>query len=207
MAKNLLSDIITSKTRVKLLTFFFQQPTEMFYVRQLSRQLKDEINAVRRELARFEQAKLLTKQVRGNRTFYRLNQVHPLYFPLQSIVAKSSGLGLDIIRARRRLGQIKIAFISRRLLNNQAYSADLIDVGFIGKLVIPEVDRLIKTYEQRLEREINYTVLSKQELKVLANKRDPFTLRLIMEPKVIIIGQEADLVYGIQNQQETSQSS
>ena len=46
----MLSDLITSKSRIKLLSVFLGNPFEMFHVRELVRRTGDEINAVRREL-------------------------------------------------------------------------------------------------------------------------------------------------------------
>ena len=47
-----LQDLFVSKVRVKLLQIFLSEPKEIFYVRQLVRKADEEINAVRRELAR-----------------------------------------------------------------------------------------------------------------------------------------------------------
>ena len=49
-----LKDLFVSKVRVKLIQIFLNKPQEMFYVRQLVRETDEEINAVRRELARLE---------------------------------------------------------------------------------------------------------------------------------------------------------
>ena len=48
------SDLITSKSRVKVLNVFLANPTEMYHVRELVRRTGDEINAVRRELSFLE---------------------------------------------------------------------------------------------------------------------------------------------------------
>ncbi len=194
MRQNLLADIITSKARIKILTLFFTYPNEMFYVRQITRETGEEINAVRRELNRLSQAKILHSQQRANRLFYFLNPKHPLYPQLQAAIAKTTGLGLSIYRHRKRLGQIKYAFLSRRLLDHQPYTDKLVDVGFIGQLILPEVSALISKYEKIFNREINYTILTLEELRLLTQKRDPFTLRLLIEPKVMIIGNIKELV-------------
>ena len=194
MRQNLLADIITSKARIKILTLFFTHPAQMFFVRQITREINEEINAVRRELNRLSQAKILHSQQRANRLFYFLNPNHPLYPQLQAIIAKTTGLGLSIYRHRKRLGQIKYAFISRRLLDHQPYTDKLVDVGFIGQLILPEVSALITKYESLFNREINYTILTPKELRLLTQKRDPFTLRLLIEPKVMIIGNKRELI-------------
>ena len=54
-----LNDIITSRVRIKLLELYFANPTEMYHVRGVVREVKEEINAVRRELTRMESAGIL----------------------------------------------------------------------------------------------------------------------------------------------------
>ena len=68
-----LLDIITSKVRVKILDLYFSDVKEMYHVRGIVREIKEEINAVRRELERLENAGLFKKEKRGNRVYYFLN--------------------------------------------------------------------------------------------------------------------------------------
>ncbi|KKT38804.1 MAG: Transcriptional regulator [Candidatus Collierbacteria bacterium GW2011_GWF1_44_12] len=108
MAK--LSDLIISKVRVKLLKIFLAQPKEMFYVRELTRLTKEEINAVRRELLHLQSVGLLQSEKRGNRLYYLTRTAYPLYSELSNLLAKSTGVGKQIIKNRSRLGFIKYAF-------------------------------------------------------------------------------------------------
>src|SRR5689334_25397779 len=110
------SDLITSKSRVKVLNVFLANPNDMFHVRELVRRTKDEINAVRRELAFLESKGILTREPRANRVYYSLNKNYPFYFDLIKIGAKNSGLGEQILKNRVKLGKIKYAMFSGRFL-------------------------------------------------------------------------------------------
>ena len=57
----MLKDLFISKTRVKLLETFLCDPTQMYHVRDLVRKTAEEINAVRRELARMESLDIVKK--------------------------------------------------------------------------------------------------------------------------------------------------
>jgi DNA-binding transcriptional ArsR family regulator len=94
----MLEDIITSKSRVKLLNVFLTFPYEMFHVRELVRRTQDEINAVRRELAFLEKHGILSREPRANRVYYSLNKTYPFYFDLLKIGAKITGLGAEVIK-------------------------------------------------------------------------------------------------------------
>jgi len=56
----MLGKLFGSKTRVKILKLFLSKPGERFYIRQIARDLKLQLNSVRRELENLEQFGLLT---------------------------------------------------------------------------------------------------------------------------------------------------
>src|SRR3989344_3199038 len=110
----MLADVITSKSRVKLLEVFLASSAEMFHVRELVRRTNDEINAVRRELAYLEKKGILDREPRANRVYYSLSKAYPFYFDLLNIGVKTIGLGADIVKNRAKLGKIKYAMFSGR---------------------------------------------------------------------------------------------
>jgi predicted ArsR family transcriptional regulator len=56
----MLGKLFGSKARVKILKLFLSSPDEKFYIRQVARELKLQLNSVRRELDNLEQFGLLT---------------------------------------------------------------------------------------------------------------------------------------------------
>src|SRR3989304_7606313 len=108
----MLSDLITSKSRVKLLSIFLGNPFEMFHVRELVRRTGDEINAVRRELLFLEKKGILGKEPRANRVYYSLSKNYLFYFDLLRMGAKIVGLGDAILKNRVKIGKIKYAMFS-----------------------------------------------------------------------------------------------
>src|SRR3990167_11503923 len=97
------SDLITSKSRVKLLSVFLSNHNDMFHVRELVRRTGDEINAVRRELAYLENKGILNREPRANRVYYSLSKNYPFYFDLLNMGAKTIGLGLELLKNRAKL--------------------------------------------------------------------------------------------------------
>ena len=77
------ADLITSKSRIKLLAVFLAEPFEMFHVRECVRRTGDEINAVRRELQFLEKHGILNRENRANRVYYSLDKTYPFYFDLR----------------------------------------------------------------------------------------------------------------------------
>ena len=88
----MLDTLITSKTRIKLLTKFFLNPQAKAYLRGLEESFGESSNAVRVELNRFEQAGLLNSVMEGNRKVYIANTTHPLFPDIHSILRKQIGI-------------------------------------------------------------------------------------------------------------------
>jgi DNA-binding transcriptional ArsR family regulator len=145
----MLADLITSKSRIKLLTVFLLEPSEMYHVRELVRRTEDEINAVRRELAYLEKNGILEKEPRANRVYYSLSKNYPYYFDLLTIGAKIIGLGFDIIKNKSKLGKIKFAMFSGRFARRLPKQADSVDLLLVGTVVLPELALIIKNEEKR----------------------------------------------------------
>lgn len=192
----MLRDLMVSKVRVKLLQTFLSQPKEMFYVRQLVRATKEEINAVRRELARMEKAGMVKKEARGNRLYYWFNQDYPLFGDLLSLVAKTTGLGAKILKRKGHLGRIRFVMLSGKILRTLPSEEGSVDLLVVGEINMPELANLVREEEKRLDREINYTAMSQEEFKFRKKRRDPFLLSILTGSRVMILGDEEALVSG-----------
>src|SRR3990167_1790256 len=108
----MLSDLITSQSRIKLLNVLLTDPSGMFHVREFVRRTGDEINAVRRELLFLEKKGILFREPRANRVYYSLSKSYPFYFDLLRLRTKITGLGAEILRNRVKLGKIKYGMFS-----------------------------------------------------------------------------------------------
>lgn len=190
-----LGDIITSKVRVKILDLFFSDLTEMYHVRGIVREVKEEINAVRRELERFEKVGILKKEPRGNRVYYFVRRDYPLYADLLEITAKTTGLGKIVIENKNKIGKIGfIMFSGKFVRRKQRRNDEGVDILVVGEVVMPELAAIIRAEESKMGREINYTVMSREELDFRKKRRDPFLQSIFMDSRVMIIGDEEELV-------------
>ncbi len=190
----MLKALFVSKTRAKLLKIFFDQPNQLYHVRELVRMTGEEINAVRRELMRMEKYGLVKKEHRGNRLYYWFNKNSTFYYDLLSLVAKTVGLGEKIIEERNKLGKIKFAMMSGRYLRGMEREENRVDLLVVGKVVLPELARLVRDEETRKGREINYTVMTPEEFQFRKNRRDPFIIGILSGSRVMILGDEEDMV-------------
>ena len=190
-----LSDIITSKVRIQLLELFFSDVTEMYHIRGVVREIKAEINAVRRELERLEKAGLLKKEPRGNRIYYWLRSDYQYFGDMLSMVAKTTGLGSEIVRNKKKLGSISFVMFSGKFARRiDRDKEDEVDILIVGEVVLPELAGIVRVEESKRNHEINYTVMSREEYDFRKKRRDPFLLGILARSRVMIIGDEEDLV-------------
>lgn len=184
------SDLITSKTRVKLLNVFLAQPGEMYHVRECVRRTNEEINAVRRELIILEKKGVLKREQRANRVYYFLSKDYPFYFDLLKIGSKTMGLGHDILKNRAKLGKIKYAMFSGRFARRIKNSPEEVDLIIVGTVVLPELAILVRNEEARLGTEINYTAMTEEEFKFRKQRNDPFLIGILTGSRVMLVGDE-----------------
>lgn len=184
------SDLITSKSRIKLLNVFLENPYEMLHVRECVRRTNDEINAVRRELQFLHKNGILTKEQRANRVYYELDKNYPFYFDLLSIGAKTIGLGKDIAKNKAKLGKIKYAMFSGQFVRRVKRNPEDVDFMMVGTIVLPELSVLVRKEEGRLGTEINYTAMSEEEFKFRKKRNDPFIDGILFGGRVMLIGDE-----------------
>jgi len=188
------SDLITSKSRVKLLNVFLGTPGEMYHVRELVRRTGDEINAVRRELSFLEKKGILTREPRANRVYYSLSKAYPFYYDLIRLGSKNIGLGEQVVKNRVKLGKIKYAMFSGRFLRKMKEHPDEVDFLIVGNVVLPELALLIREEEKRLSTEINYTVMTEEEFSFRKKKRDPFIISILSGSRVMLMGDEETML-------------
>jgi len=189
------SDIITSKVRIKILELFFSNLKELYHVRGIVREVDEEINAVRRELTKLEADGILRKEPRGNRVYYSIRPEHPFFGDLISMAAKTTGLGKSLIENKNKIGKVSFIMFSGRFVRMRERRRDEdVDILVVGEVVLPELASLIRVEESKRGKEINYTVMSREELDFRKKRRDPFLLGILAGNRVMIIGDEEDLV-------------
>jgi len=190
----MLKDLFISKTRVKLLQTFLNNPGRIFYVRELVRTVGEQINAVRAELARMERSGMVSSEARANRKFYGFRKDYVFYDELSRLAAKSSGLGGALIKERNKLGKIKYASLSGTYIKRRPVGPTDVDLLIVGSIVLPQLAQLVKENENVIGREVNYSVMTEEEFTFRKRRGDPFIRNILEKPKVLLIGDEEEMV-------------
>jgi predicted DNA-binding protein YlxM (UPF0122 family) len=174
---NLFAGLISSKTRIKLLTRFFFNPQTRSYLRELAKEFNLSTNAVREELNQLRNTKLLKSEKNGRQVYYTANQKHPLYDELKSMVGKVMGIDQVIDGIVQRLGDLEKAY----LIDDYAEGKDtgIIDLLLVGNIDQYHLNDLSRKTERYIKRKIRSLVVSQKEYQQLLP-------RLKDRPRVLI---------------------
>ena len=165
----MLSTLITSKTRVKLLIKFFINGNVNGYLRNLESEFGESCNAIRVELNRFEKAGLLSTTMTGNKKIYRANIKHPYYRDLQVFLHKMVGIDSLIKEVIQKIPHVESAY----LIGNMAKGIDsqIFDLALIGNnLDKTGINRLTVEYENNQAHKIRTLILKSEEKKDFINE-------------------------------------
>ena len=158
---NLLSGIISSKTRVKILIRFFFNPKTRSYLRELAKDFNVSSNAVREELNQLTSTNLLKSEKNGRQIYYMANTEHTLFPELKSMVGKVMGIDKVIEGIVNRLGDLERAY----LIDDYAEGKDtgIIDILLVGHIDPYHLNDLSRKTERYTKRKIRSLVLNKDE--------------------------------------------
>ncbi|EPR35560.1 putative GntR family transcriptional regulator [Alkalidesulfovibrio alkalitolerans DSM 16529] len=157
----MLSELFTSKARIRVLLKLFLNPGISCYLRQLSGEFGLSPNALKEELDSLAGAGYLEREQNGRSVYFRANTKHPFFPEIHSIVRKHLGIDKIIEQVISALGQIDAVY----LLDDYAQG---IDSGLIDLLIVGTPSRNLlegsrRGVEQKINRKIRYMIVSPEE--------------------------------------------
>jgi len=183
-----------SKTRIKLLHLFLNNPGKSFYVREITRLIDEQINSVRRELANMLNVGIIKSDTADNKLYYEVDQRYEHYVPLRAIFGDNKDETNAAVQAPKQstldwqarldeLGGIKLAVMAGVFVPGSAGTVDLL---LVGNPAPARTRAFIKTLEKKEGREINYSVLSYDEFYYRISIRDKFITELMSSKHVVL---------------------
>jgi hypothetical protein len=149
----MLDELITSKTRLRLLTKFFVSQANKGYLNGLANEMGESTNSIRKELNHLYNAGYLNKIKNNNKVEYNVNSLHPLYDTLRKVVLKHLGLEDIVDAVLEKMGSVdKIILVGDYA---KGIDSGIIEIFLIGKKLNTEY---ISNLEDKIERLINRKV-------------------------------------------------
>jgi hypothetical protein len=152
----ILTTLITSKTRLKLLLKFFTNPQIQGHLRGLAEEFGDSTNSVRLELNKLEEAGLLVARTEGQKVVYEVNKSNPFYSDLVGMVSKFLGFDVLVAQILEQVGNLEEAYV----VGDYARGVDsgTISVVLVGDLNEVRVHALCARVSTKINRTVAVTI-------------------------------------------------
>lgn len=193
----MLEHLFGSNTRVEMLRLFFRSPAEQFYVREITRSLDTQINAVRRELQLLIDAGIVLevddpKGVNMDspgaklRKYYRVNTASTLFSELEALIIKEQILEEQelVQEIIEKGGVIRLLLITGRFTDGKPAPADMLIVGDVKTRVI---ESLIADYEEKYDTEILYSIMKESEFLERRHMMDKFVYAMFETSHIKVV--------------------
>ena len=171
----MLGELITSKTRLRLLIKFFVSQANRGYLNGLASEMGESTNAIRKELNHLHDAGYLQKEKSNNKIQYKANTKHPMFSVLQKVILKHLGLEDAVEIVLDRMGDVEQII----LIGDYAKGIDSgkIEIIIVGQdLNTSYVHNLEEKLEKLISRKVTFFLSASHRLNadelILFNKNE-----------------------------------
>jgi predicted nucleotidyltransferase len=194
IASSRIADALFPKVRQRVLAVLFGAPERSFYANEIINMAQSGAGAVQRELADLSAAGLLTVRQIGKQKHYQANRASPVAAELRSLVLKTVGLA-DVLRTALAplVERIELAFVFGSIAKQEDSAASDVDLLMVSKdLGYGDVLAALEPASQTLGRAINPSLYTPTDFMSRRQKDNAFITRVLKQPKIWLIGNEAD---------------
>ena len=214
----MIEQLFGSKTRVKLLQLFYQNPNRSFYVREITRKIDEQINSVRRELANLLSIGIITSDNTNNRLYYEVDQSFEHYAALGSIFGGKAYKPTKKVNAKAQAAevvekeQIQEPVVVEAESSNDPFVMELlktgnvrlaiytgqftrddtagVDIVIVGDINHAAVDHLIADLEAAEKKELKYSIFTTDEFRYRQQVNDRFVSNLLVAKKIVLVDKD-----------------
>ena len=179
-----------------MLRLFLNNHDEAYFVRELTRRIGAQINAVRNELNNLLAMGIVVEsdapvgdderpnKRAAQRKYYRLNTESIIFPELRALFLKARVLlEKDFVGRLSRTGNISYLALTGHFVGDGSAPTDLFIVGQINR---NRLKQAISKFERDVGQEINYTVMSSQEFKYRREVTDKFLFSILESRKIVV---------------------
>lgn len=199
----MLEHLFGSRTRVKLLGLFLRHSNEPLFVREITRRINTQINAVRRELSNLMKlgfiveveeesaAKGARKTAGLKKKYYKVNPSFKLYEEISALITRSQVLLEGRLDSEiLRIGDIRYLAFLGAFLNKAKAPVDLFIIGTVDAAALK---KLVAESEKSLGFEINFSVMSPEEYRYRKDMTDKFLYAILESNKNVVIDRLSEI--------------
>ncbi|MDR0957027.1 MAG: transcriptional regulator [Candidatus Nomurabacteria bacterium] len=188
-----------SKTRIKLLNLFLNNPGRAFYVREITREVDEQINSVRRELANLITVGIIKSDTVDNKLYYEADTEYKFYVPLREIFTNSDAVASDTkveadvwLKKFEALGDVRVVIFAGKLVYGSASEVDILIIG--NDLSQIKLKNTIKALERDSGVSLDYATLKYDDFYYRLSVHDQFVTDILSAKHTVVLNENGILV-------------
>jgi predicted nucleotidyltransferase len=185
----ILEKLFGSRTRTKLITWFFTHIEEKFFIRQLAPILREDHANISRELIRLEKLGILASIRQGSQKYFQVNKDCSFLGELRGLVLKTTGIAGQLKAELETIKGTRFALIYGSFARGQETADSDVDLLLVGNVNQDILDTALQELEKKLGRTINYVLYDWKEFKEKVSSRDGFLTDVLAGDKIILMGE------------------
>ena len=190
----MLSSLIFSEYRKRILGLLLLNPNASYHVRELARLTNTPPGTIHKELVKLAAGGILQSKKVGNQVHYSADMQCPIFEELAGILRKTSGLVDVLAEALISVShEISLAFIFGSVARGEQNTNSDVDVMLIGSISFGDAVHALYSTQATLQRELNPVVYSVEEFRRRVENNDSFIKEVLAKPKLFIMGTEHEL--------------
>ena len=174
---------------LRLLSLLLLRPNEDFHLREIARLTGVPSGPASRELRRFVDAGIVTRDRSGNQVRYQADRNCVVFDELAGLLRKTTGMA-DVLRDAFAplASKIRFAFIFGSAARGEEGPFSDVDLFIVGTPTFEQVVGAIQEPQAMLARSINPVIYKPREFEAKRKAADGFVRRVLAEPKILLIG-------------------
>jgi predicted nucleotidyltransferase len=183
-----LDKLFGSRTRAKLLGWFFSHSGESYSVRQLASILGDDPSNLSKEMSKLEDLGILISSRERNLKRFQVNQECAFGPELKGLMQKTIGIMGRLRSALQAAKGIDFAFVYGSFAKGTENAESDIDLLIVGDIDLDKLDRIFIGLEKSFGRTVNYVLFNKREYETKKVEGNAFLHEVRSRDKIWIIG-------------------
>jgi len=197
-----LAKLFWSNCRAKILEKFvleykIRDDNAGFFIRELCRDIDEQINSVRRELMNLEDLKILKSKEENKKKFYFLNKSSVIFQELVDIFLKNYNVIEELNKFFKWRKNIDLITVAENISDLQKTTNNIVDIFVIGEIDKIEFnDFLSRTF---FGRKIKYAVMSEDDFQYRLSYNDKLVLNILNQKWNIFLKDKIKISEKIKN--------
>lgn len=198
----ILSKLFWSNCRAKILEKFvleykIHDDNSWFFIRELCRDIDEQINSVRRELINLEELKILKSREENKKKFYSLNKSSIIFNEIVEIFIKNYDVIEEINKYFKWKKQIELITVSENIKDLSKTTNNIVDIFIIWEIdKIDFNDFLARAF---FWRKIKYAVMSEDDFTYRLSYNDKLVLNILNQKWILFLKDKLKIWERIKN--------